>query len=239
MKNFLTLKNYFAIFFVISLFVGAVIAAPQQSFAALEQPAGEFPINEPLHPMEPGTKPNYSGNIQSGEQVNLEETAEEPSAINEPNPAITDPAEAATVQPVPNTGTESDSSTGNWKYWLAGLILIIVVGGGVWAWRRKPSKTTTAVILAAIMFSGLYSGFAVNPVFAQHTDPNSNKAIQRTITVEGEDPELGTDSAGQANTGLFGLTAAILVLIAGGAGYFFWTRSSPQKTTVSITPPKL
>lgn len=221
-------KFQFITTFLFSLFIttGMLVAVAQTSSAALEQPAGEFPITQPLKPIDPGSKPNYSGNIQDGEPVLLQPTEEEELSPESAPGVITTDGEmdVEQIRVMENDGFET--SGGNGKLWFIALAAIIVIGVvALFLWRRgQVSKTTTALVLAFFLFTGFAT---INSALAQ---PAPIAPQQRTITAEEDVVEEGQIlPSSESNRSAYMVTVIGLLLIAGGALYLFWTQTKPYK----------
>lgn len=231
------MKPLSKILFALSLF-GAliIIIVPQRANAALEQPPGEFPITEPLRPMEPGIKPNYSGNIQNGEPVNLEETDEDVQN-NENSIGSTPDIDPVTGQPRQNSNINT-SNSGNGKVWLLGIIVVIVIAGGGWFMRKKKlGNLAKTLVVAALIFFGAGFGLLSQPMLAQaqrvsqgvpqNSGQNSNQPIQRTIIPEDEIKEDPLAAPQKTNKSLYAIITVSLILVAGMAWYYM-ARNKPS-----------
>lgn len=225
-------KIIFAISFLLTIFLGIPSASV---FAALEQPAGQYPITEPLKPMDPGVKPNYSGNIQDGEPANLDQSEDGYTApTNNPETSVDETVgDNELGKPVPSVEAEEK---GKGKILLAGIILVVVVAGVIWFLRKnKSGGAGAAVFLAALTLSGFLVMSTTATVFAQtqgnpQSSPlNSNQPIQRTIIPEDQIEEEPFTSPESGNKSFYVIITVALLLVAGGGWYFFARRTEPPK----------
>lgn len=109
-----------------------IIVWPQVTYAALEQPPGEVPIVESLHPTEAGTAPNYIGNIQSGEFAVPTPTIEQSGSTNgQSNSQGSD--EESTGNPSDLGTLTPEKSSFAWKL----ILLVGVILGAFLLYRFK------------------------------------------------------------------------------------------------------
>lgn len=67
-----------------------MVSFPSSALGALQQPAGQVPVNEPLKTMDPGTKPNYDKSIQDNRTL---ENKPEQSQSQQPEEGVTNDQE--------------------------------------------------------------------------------------------------------------------------------------------------
>ena len=204
MKNFL-FKTIVALGFII-----ITVLVPSFTFAA-RQVTGEIPVQVPLQSKDEAVIPNYSNSIQSGDAINLPDTSSD--QID------------STLKSEAQLQTEEKTS-----YW---HIFIIILGAifvfsaiGMYFWKRK-GVVVPAIIFAFSLSTTLFL-FSPHLSFAQirnSTQENSNKPISRTILEEGSQT-LNESSTAQSNLKpLYGIGMVVLLIIAAGGVWVFWTNS--------------
>ncbi len=233
------MPNFNRIIFGVLSFVFFIL--PNMCLAASLQPAGEFPINEPLRSIEPGMKPNYSNSIDDDENkpANIVNNELQPIVNNDQFVVESTPA----AEQFENEVVEKSNNK-----WLLGLVIIILaaISGGLF-WRRKITRTEAALGLVGLLFLNFaLVATSVNFAFAQNA-PIEGPVIQRTIEEENSDgvlvsevtPKQQAESDAQSQV-IFGLAAILLVIVAMGAATMYWRNSHPlMKQPKTDLPPDL
>jgi hypothetical protein len=183
-------------FFIILIFL--ILPAP--ALAALNQPAGQYPITEPLQPIDVGNKPNYSGNIQ------FDDPGE-----NSPAPAndLTDDQ----VGSIDTTTAEKSSSEGhNWIKILFGFVVLVVITVvGLMLWRNR--KTAAIALLLALVIAPLLI-LGSNRVLAASSPPPLNPSPRRVILEEDQITPVEPAKTQASHSVLYGLAAIVLIIVA-------------------------
>lgn len=214
--------------------------APKAS-AVAKQPAGEFPITEPLQPLQPGIQPNYSNSVQDDEHTPANLIDGIPADSDSESGSATNPS----GQPMIESGTPAAAQTPAAQQSKKWYVLLVIVVIGIVArlvyWRRKINRTGASLVIAGLLmatFSILGLSLGSSPAFAQ-TPPQQRLPIQRVIEEENPDGLTASQVASQGATSsanndtragqtvLFGLAAVFLIIVAIGIAVMYWKKSTP------------
>lgn len=95
---------------------------------------------------------------------------------------------------------------------------------------KKSIKIT--IMLGSLMFFG-YATITNAQSEPREIEPPA--AYQRTIISEEEQAEILGQSSASSKSGLYGLGAAVMLLVAVGAGYVYWVKDATK--IKPVTPP--
>lgn len=228
------------------LFAVVFILIPNNAMAAALQPPGEFPITEPLIPIEPGMKPNYSNSVQDDEKTPANVSSGAPEST--PEESAQSANESLSEQAESNAEVKTGESTGkSSNKWIVLVIVLIVaaVAGGVY-WRRKVSHTSATLGLVGIIFLSTVLVIGVPQSSMAQSSQSGGAVIQRTIEESNSDGTLASEITQQQaestlnNQFTFTLLAILLIIVAIGAAAMYWKNSHiVEKDLPQNLPPNL
>lgn len=210
---------------LLSILLISALLVPNFAQAVEQQPPGQFPITQPLQPIQPGVKPNYSGSVQhqgssspAQTEANTDYNQNNSNAVS---PNTTDSGAPTVLFKDPRPVEQSSS-----KFWIFIVIgLVIVVAIGIYLWKKKVIKNMTTFVIAFAIFSSVLFGIHGLKIALAQSLPKNGPPIQRTIEVEGEQNSISPSAQPQSqNQGLYGILAVGLGLLAVGAIYLLWTK---------------
>lgn len=240
MKKYNKILNAIHLLFL-ATFSAIMLTTPVSVSAVALQPPGQIPITEPLRPTPEGVEPNYSNNIQDDSQTPANEVSaqaiEEESVANEPSERGDTPALINSENAEQNSPTKNSSK--KWLWGFGVIILLGLLGGGVYLLRRA-KRTNATLAIAALMISATSVLFLSDTGQAQaQNTKNTGISVQRVIEEEGSNGltqsqiKAGSETDSQSGRQvIFGLAGILLIVVAVGAAAIFWrgsTTETPQK----------
>lgn len=217
---------------VVGLLAFSFILTTPSVLAVARQPAGEFPITEPLRPLEGNVEPNYSNSIQDDEKTPanaseedlLDTTPESGSAATASNEDINSGADLN--KEIPNS---ADSKSGKKWFIVIPVALGFIICGFIW--RKKIVGLISVLALAILLSQSLL--FSHSSVVYAQSATREGPVIQRTIEDESKlqsNNSLSTPQKQSGQTAIFGIMAVLLFVVAIGAAAMFWkSHGEPKK----------